>query len=73
MSKRSSKKSEPAIIAVHSDRDHDGKFIENFLSEMDDKGKGDFDFDSSWCQSERGDRRSLRSGPRHSPHVHGIH
>ena len=40
---------------------------ENFLSEMDDKGKGDFDFDSSWCQSERGDRRSLRSGPRHSP------
>ena len=48
-------------------------FRENFLSEMDDKGKGDFDFDSSWCQSERGDRRSLRSGPRHSPHVHGIH
>ena len=25
---------------------------ENFMSEMDDKGKGDFDFDSSWCQSE---------------------
>ena len=34
---------------------------ENSLSEMDDKGKGDFDFDSSWCQSERGDGRSLRS------------